>query len=89
MAAQLDIKFHDAVSVPDARTQNGMLIRAFQRGERLTIWEAMFRYGVGALHQRVKELKDKGWPIRRAEVMKNGKRVAEFWMDIDRERITA
>ena len=86
---QSDLCFDDPCRVPASNTQNGMLIRAFQRGEKLTIWEAMFRYGIGALHQRVKELRDKGWPIRRAEVLKNGKRVAEFWMEIDHKRITA
>ena len=63
MAAQLDIEFHKSVSVPDARTQNGMLIRAFQRGEALTVAESLSRYGVYALSQRCGELKRMGWPI--------------------------
>ena len=67
---------------PTEDTQCGKLLRAFQRGERLTIWEAMFKYGVGGLHQRVRDLKKLGWPVQREEVVKNKKRVAEFWMEM-------
>lgn len=69
------------VEVPSAETQCGKLLRAMQRGERLTIWNAMMDYGVGALHQRMKELRDSGWPVKRQEITVNGKRVAEFWME--------
>ena len=63
MAAQLDFEFRKPVSVPDACTQNGMLVRAFQRGETLTVAESLSRYGVYALSQRVGELKRMGWQI--------------------------
>mgnify|MGYP001579527364 FL=1 len=62
VSAQLSILF-PAVRGPDANTQNGMLLRAFQRGEVLTVAEALSKYGVYALSQRVGELKKAGWPI--------------------------
>ncbi len=67
--------------VPPADTQCGKILRAMQSGVRLTIWNAMVDYGVGALHQRVKDLRDMGWPIQREEKTTNGKRVAELWME--------
>ena len=78
---QLAIEFSKPVRVPDAKTQCGQLLRAMQGGVRLTIWNAMVDYGCGALHQRMKELRDDGWPIKRQEITVNGKRVAEFWME--------
>lgn len=71
----------DFVRVPDAQTQCGRLLRAFQRGERLTVAEALSRYGVYALSQRVGELKRAGWPII-AEQYKTpgGARVAIYSM---------
>lgn len=64
--------------VPDRGTQCFELLMAMQAGKKLTIWNAMVEHGVGALHQRMKDLRDMGWPIKRSEVTKNGKRVAEF-----------
>ena len=81
MSAQLSIEFSRPVEVPDAGTQKGVLLRAMQQGVRLTIWNAMVDYGCGALHQRMKELRDDGWPVKRQEITVNGKRVAEFWME--------
>jgi hypothetical protein len=57
------MEFPDAVKVPDPQTQNGMLLRAFKRGEVLTVAESLSRYGVYALSQRCGELKRMGWPI--------------------------
>lgn len=51
------------IVVPDEQTQAGKLLRAFQRGEFLTVAEALSKYGVYALSQRVGELKRAGWPI--------------------------
>lgn len=49
--------------VPDEETQCGKLLRAFQRGESLTVAEALEHYQIYALSQRVGELKRAGWPI--------------------------
>ncbi len=68
--------------LPERGTQCYELLMAMQQGVRLTIWNAMAEYHCGALHQRINDLKDLGWPINRREVKTgNGKRVAEFWMD--------
>jgi hypothetical protein len=69
------------VVAPKKGTQHYTLLEAMQRGVRLTIWNAMTEYGCGALHQRIKELRDSGWPIHRCVVTRNGKQVAEFWME--------
>ena len=60
---QSDLCFDDPCRVPASNTQNGMLVRAFQRGETLTVAESLSRYGVYALSQRVGELKRMGWQI--------------------------
>jgi hypothetical protein len=75
---QTEITF---VEPPKAGTQHHKLLTAMQAGVKLTIWNAMVDYGCGALHQRIKELRDIGWPINRREITVNGKRVAEFWME--------
>ena len=61
MSAQMALEF--SFWIPPADTQCGTLLRAFQRGETLTVAEALSRYGVYALSQRVGELKGFGWPI--------------------------
>lgn len=67
--------------VPERGTQCYELLMAMQRGKRFTIWNAMQEYGCGALHQRIKDLRDMGWPIQR-QVIKadNGAKIAEFWL---------
>ncbi len=65
--------------LPAKGTQAYELLMAMQQGVRLTIFNAMLNYHCGALHQRIGELRDMGWPIQRREVKTvNGKRVAEF-----------
>lgn len=64
--------------VPERGTQCHTLLMAMQAGKKLTIWNAMVELGVGALHQRIRDLRDMGWPIKREEITINGKRVAEF-----------
>lgn len=69
------------VRVPKAGTQCYRLLLAMQSGERLTIWDAMHKYGCGALHQRIGDLRRLGWPIKRREVTRNGAHLAEFGLD--------
>lgn len=57
------------------------LLRAMQNGVRLTIYNAMVDYGCGALHQRIGELKQDGWPILRGMRRVGTTTVAEFYMD--------
>lgn len=74
------------VRIPSPDTQCGKLLRAMRDGVRLTIWNAMVDYGCGALHQRMRELKKMGWPIKRDEVTRHGKTFAEFWLDAPRSQ---
>ena len=81
MASQLVLEFPKPVRVPDEGTQCGKLLRAFQRGESLTVAEALTKYGIYALSQRCGELKLDGWPIV-SEPFKTagGARVAKYYM---------
>jgi hypothetical protein len=69
-------------SVPASETQLGTLLRALQRGERLTVAVAMSEYGVYALSQRMGDLKRMGWPVQSRAVSTNsGKRISEYSME--------
>lgn len=66
-------------TVPDLDTLQGKLLRALQRGERLTPISALQGYQCFSLSQRMGELKRAGWPIISEMVkMPSGKRVAEY-----------
>ncbi len=67
--------------VPPAESQCGQILRALQRGERLTVLTALTDYGVMALSQRAGELKRMGWPVQSRMIeVPSGKRVAEYWL---------
>lgn len=66
--------------VPENGSQCYTLLSAMQNGVRLTIWNAMTVYHCGALHQRMKDLRDMGWPVKRQVIKANGAKVAEFWL---------
>ena len=61
--------------------QHAILLAALKRGEQLTVAEALTRYGVYALSQRMGELKRQGQPIGSTMItVPSGKRVAcYFW----------
>lgn len=63
-------------------TQCEHLLQAFKKGERLTVAEALNRYGIYALSQRCTDLRKAGWPVQ-SEMIKvpTGKRVAQYWME--------
>lgn len=69
--------------VPDADTQLGTILRALQRGERLTVAQALTEYGCYALSQRIGDLRRMGWPIcsRTVYRMDSKKRFSEYWME--------
>ena len=68
--------------VPAAETQLGTLLRALQRGQRLTVAQALTEYGVFALSQRMGDLKRMGWPVLTSTITTNsGKRIAEYRME--------
>lgn len=68
--------------IPPEGKQHYRLLVAFQRGESLTVGEALAKYHVYALSQRVGELKKMGWPIKSEIVKTNGgARVSRYWLD--------
>ena len=71
-------------AIPNPGTQHHALLTAMQRGERLTVAEALTRYGVYALSQRMGELRRMGWPIE-AEMVRTetGKRVARYRLECE------
>ena len=71
----------DLIRVPEPTTQCGALLRAFERGERLTVAEALTRYGVYALSQRCGELVRQGWPVESEWfVAESGAKVKRYFM---------
>lgn len=69
------------VKVPADGTQHHKLLLAFKRGEFLTVGEALTKYQVYALSQRVGELKKMGWPITSETVeTSGGARVSRYRM---------
>lgn len=60
-------------------TQSETLLAALRRGEALTTLDALQKYNVMAVSQRMTELQRKGFPIR-SEIVKTptGKHVARY-----------
>lgn len=54
--------------------------RHLRRHGSITPWEAIRRYRILALSQRIGELKRAGTPIARQMVQRNGKRFAKYSM---------
>ena len=65
--------------VPDESTGCGRLLRALQRGMRPTIVTAGPELGIGALSQRIGQLRKMGWPIEDRRVP--GKSYVEYFME--------
>lgn len=81
---QLAIDFSAAprCSVPASETQLGTLLRALQRGERLTVAVALSEYGVYALSQRCGDLIAMGWPVCKDWLTtEKGARVRVYFME--------
>jgi hypothetical protein len=70
---------HAGAILPHVNTQHYTLLMAFYRGERLTVGEALNRYNIYALSQRVGELKALGWKIKSERVP--GKTYKRYWVD--------
>lgn len=52
--------------------------RHLSKGHKLTPLQALHKFGVMALSQRVGELKREGWPVATELVQVGSKRVAEY-----------
>ena len=78
-----DLRDKPKCIMPQEGGQCYALLIAFEKGERLTVFTALERYGVMALSQRCGDLKHKfGWPIQ-SKMIKTitGKDVAIYWME--------
>lgn len=61
-------------------TQLELLAEALDRGERLTMLTAINQYGIGALSQRIGDLKRSGYPVdSRTITTPTGKHVSEYF----------
>ncbi len=61
-------------------TQVEQLAEALDRGERLTVAEALSRYGIYALSQRAGDLFRIGYPVESQTIsLPNGKRVSQYF----------
>lgn len=59
-------------------TQTQTLLKALQRGEKLTVFRALKRYGVMALSQRMGDLKRAGHRVKAKMVRQRGKHFCEY-----------
>lgn len=61
------------------KNQHALLRDAFDRGERLTVLDAVMRYGIYALSQRCGELRVDGYPVESEMITTaTGKRIARY-----------
>ena len=67
------------VFLGEEMSQRDELLKALQRGEELTTLDALQRYGVMALSQRMTELQRAGYPVKSEMIdLPTGKRVARY-----------
>lgn len=59
-------------------SQNEALLSALKRGERITTLEAVVRFGICRLSERIRELEREGWVIDHEPVRQNGKRFVRY-----------
>lgn len=79
---QASLAFDPPCRLPAEGTQCRILLMAMQRGEILTVGEALTRYSVYALSQRCGELRRMNWPVvSRMVKLRSGKRIAAYRLD--------
>lgn len=84
MQLALELKEPLRCTAPHPNTQAHTLLMAFYRNEKLTVAEALNKYGIYALSQRVGELKRLGWPISSKMIeTTTGKHVAMYWISFE------
>lgn len=77
---QLDL-LEPRFKVPERGGQLYEILVYLQSGGRLTMAKALTELGVGALSQRVGDLKRMGWPIQSRTIETNGgARVSEYFL---------
>lgn len=78
MSAQLSLPLQQrlGVRVPTA-PKTLKILKALERGEKLTVGRALTEYGVYALSQEIGRLERLGWPVSRRNLP--GTTVCEYW----------
>ncbi len=67
-----------------SQSQNKMILAALRNGERLTQLSALQRFNCFRLGARIYDLTQQGHDIKRRMItVASGKRVAEYYMDIE------
>ena len=72
-------------------TQKDMILTALKRGETLTVLDALRRFGVYALSQRIGELKRDGHPIKSAPhswttEFGEHKTISKYWIETEKKQ---
>ena len=70
----------DLINV-SAESQNGQILAWLEAGESITPLDALKQFDCLSLAQRIKNLRDYGWPIEKILEQKNGKRYARYFMN--------
>lgn len=66
----------------ESKAQSAQILKALQRGDRLTHLDAEKRFGCLRLGARIYDLKQKGYSISRQMItVPSGKRVAQYFME--------
>lgn len=72
------MNLQEAVAKKKRPSQTDILRNHFDSGQRLTVAEALTKYGIYALSQRAGELIRDGYPLAVRRVKINGKTIAEY-----------
>lgn len=66
-----------------AESQEKRILEALRRGEKLTSLDLLFRFGAFQGPTRIFYLREQGHPIRTDIVRRNGKRVAQYSLEMN------
>ena len=69
----------DLINV-SAESQNGQILSWLESGKSLTPLDALKQFDCLSLAQRIKNLRDYGWPIQKIMEKKKGKRYARYFL---------
>jgi hypothetical protein len=62
-------------------SQNKQILSYLQKGGKITPLEALNKFGCLRLSGRIFDLKEDGHDIKMKMVVRNGKRVAQYWIE--------
>lgn len=72
---------HEIDFSPRTHSQCEVILQYLKNGGRLTVAEALTRFGIFALSQRCTDLRREGHPVKSDWVKRNGKRFAEYYYE--------